>query len=176
MKKIIKIFVPVIFFCLLSYTVSAQNQDITGWQEARWGMSETEIIKIFGSSLTKLNKQEIYAGMHTDFVINNYVIENIKFRVSFRMSDATNKLVEVALAKSDIGTSQDNSLFNNLASLLIRKYGQSQRETNDNDKQTIEWTFPSTSIILSYSFNKTFKMDLLSIRYISNKGGDINKL
>jgi hypothetical protein len=149
-----KIFMMVIFFCLSICPVFAQNnsfnQDVNGWQNARWGMTEGELIRTFGSSLTKSPQREKQQGKYSDYAIKNYIIDDIKFIVSFFMSDLTNKLVEIRMTKQwNPNKPANNYEFNKLASLLMNKYGQSARETDDGYNKTIEWSFPSTSIKLS---------------------------
>lgn len=164
----------------LSSLILAQSQsipqDVTGWQGTRWGMTDTEIIKVFGSSVTRIEKRVTNQYGNVDLIIPAYFINNIKLRVSFRMDDA-GKLKEVVLGDSKLSTIRDDTPFNELADLLTRKYGQCGRETNEpNETRTMVWNFPSTTIILSYSYVRTFGASSLGIRYISAKGGNENKL
>jgi hypothetical protein len=173
----------IIFFSLLVCPVFAQNnsfnQDINGWQNARWGMTEEELTRTFGSSLTKSPQREKQQGKYSDYAVRNYVIGDINFIVSFFMSDLTNKLIEIRMTKQwNPNKPANENEFNNLASLLMNKYGQYSRETNDGHKKNIEWSFPSTSIKLSL-FNAGSmgeKFNLLSIWYVSTNSGESNKL
>src|SRR2546421_12952226 len=97
MKHIARIFSLFGLLLTLSVSFHAQQKDTLGWQDARWGMSETDIVRVFDSKLKKLPKREVFVGRHVDYVIPEFEIEDKKFTVFFQMDDDTNKLAQVLI-------------------------------------------------------------------------------
>ena len=155
-------------------------QDVLGWQETKWGMSEGEIFKAFRSSLKPLPKNKAPQGNFMEHCIPDYMIEGINFTVLFKMDDRTKGLNEVMISHAEMPSLPNNIGFDRIASLLARKYGQPSQEKNQKEggieKRSAEWIFPTTTITLSHSFFKVPQLMMLTIKYIPTKGGDVNKL
>lgn len=58
MKSIAVIITAVFATVMFGSTAFSQIDDVPGWQEARWGMSESELLEVFKGRITKLPKQE----------------------------------------------------------------------------------------------------------------------
>ena len=147
---------------LLPFQISAQPEDIKGWNKARWGMSEREIENAFKGKVEHLrepiiDKQE---GIYVKQEINDLTFANTKFTVSFVMDDKANELREVVLTPKG---SHFRVLFGILEKKLVTKYGPvTYRDKEDIDMQKLGkngygqdqisrvWKFPSTLITLEY--------------------------
>jgi hypothetical protein len=177
-KKIAICFFVLLLFVLPCYS---QKEDILGWQDARWGMTEKQLQETFKSELTKLPKREIFAQAYTDYAIPDYEIEGRKYTVYFQMDKETNKLSQVLVRYNEMKSrfSQD-IYFNGLESLLTRKYGTAGYKKDDKKSGHIslerQWVFPTTTIDLSYSWMDLIDFSLLTIRYFPTKSGDLKKV
>ena len=72
----------------LSTPCYSQQRDVSGWQGAKWGMSNEDIVRVFGARLKKLSKSEEFLGMHVDYVIPNFQLESEDFTVYFQISES----------------------------------------------------------------------------------------
>ena len=106
----------------LPLQISAQPEDVKGWNKARWGMTEREIEYAFKGKVERLrepivDKQE---GIYVTQEIRELSFANADFTVSFVMDDKTNQLREVVLTPE--GT-HFKALFEILENKLVTKYG-----------------------------------------------------
>jgi hypothetical protein len=58
MRNIFKVFLTVGLLFVCCSDCFPQRRDVPGWQDARWGMSEAELLGVFNSRLKKLPKRE----------------------------------------------------------------------------------------------------------------------
>ena len=146
----------------LPFQVSAQPEDVTGWDKAQWGMTEREIEYAFKGKVERLrepivDKQE---GIYVTQEIPDLSFANADFAVSFVMDDKTNQLREVVLTPAG---SHFKVLFEILENKLVTKYGPvTYKDKDDIDMQKLgkdgygqgqiirRWNFPSTLITLEY--------------------------
>lgn len=179
MKKI-AVFLSLVGLVLaLSVSCYSQAQDVLGWQDARWGMSEKDIIRVFGSRLQKLSKREVFLKFHVDYVIPQFEFDGGVYTVLFQMADETNRLEQVLirLYEKEARIPREQS-FNSLASSLAREFGE---PTNKNDQRyrfldrfsgvafDRTWKFPSTTVELSYDWDDQIYESMLTIRYFPTK-------
>jgi hypothetical protein len=159
----------------------AQPKDVLGWRNARWGMSEQDIVRAFSSKLKKLGKKDVFFGLHVDYVIPDFGLERELFTVFFQMDDATNKLSQVLIRlneqESKVAREQ---IFNRLESLLTSEYGH-PNYTKD-ERYSFEfkgidlsrkWKFPTTTIELGYGWDNQINANLLTISYFPTKSGSV---
>ena len=107
---------------LLPCQISAQPEDVRGWNRARWGMTEREIENTFKGKVKRrrepiIDKQE---GIYVNQEIHDLTFAHTKFTVSFVMDDKTNQLMEVVLTPKG---SHFRVLFGILENKLVTKYG-----------------------------------------------------
>src|SRR5437879_3506332 len=76
-------------------TCSAQQKDVLGWENARWGMSERDLVTAFDSKLTKLPNTQSFLDLHTDHVVRALEMHGQRFTVFFQMDNRTNRLSQV---------------------------------------------------------------------------------
>lgn len=168
------------FFLLLIFVIPcySQKDDVLGWQDAYWGMSEKDLQDTFKSRLKKLPKREIFVQAYVDYIIQDYEIEGRKYTVYFQMSNETNKLVQVLVRDNVIKSSfPQNIYFSELESLFIAKYGTADYKKNDRESYLISlqrrWEFPTSVIELDYTWIDTNDLNLLTIRYFPTKNDDL---
>ena len=147
---------------LLPCQISAQPEDVKGWNKARWGMTEREIENAFKGKVERrrepiIDKQE---GIYVNQEIHDLTFAHTKFTVSFVMDDKTNQLMEVVLTPKG---SHFRVLFGILENKLVTKYGPVTYKDKDDidmhklgkdgygqDQISRVWRFPSTIVTLEY--------------------------
>lgn len=157
-----QVILSVFAMTLFPFQISAQPEDVKGWNKARWGMTEREIENAFKGKVGQLrepiiDKQE---GIYVKQEINDLTFANTKFTVSFVMDDKANQLREVVLTPKG---SHFRVLFGILEKKLVTKYGPvTYRDKEDIDMQKLGkngygqdqisrvWRFPSTLVTLEY--------------------------
>ena len=94
------------------------ESDIPGWGKAKWGMSHSEVKKLYelnnweagDTAISKLKKKIKIMGH--DFAVAFYFDER----------SANGKLYKVALARFDT-TKRDSAWLNSIKNILVEKYG-----------------------------------------------------
>lgn len=166
---------------LLVVNLAAQSEDVPGWQDARWGMKETELVERFGAQLTKLAKPDQFKDAFVNYVITPYEIESGKYTVHFQMNKESLELDQILIRLNQMESAVPNDIyFNQLDSLLTRKYG-TPKWKNDNKAQSSynlsrQWVFPTTCINLEYSWSHLTNFNLLTLRYYPTKKSTLTKV
>ena len=164
---------------VLSPPCYSRQKDVFGWQSARWGMSNEDIVRVSGSRLKKLPKSEVFLGMHVDYVIPEFDLQGKKFTVYFQIDDATNKLSQILIRLNEQKSRVPRKeIFNSLESLLTREYGKPLDKRDDTRSSSIDfsfvdltrtWKFRTTTIELAYGWDNQIDASLLTIRYFPTK-------
>jgi hypothetical protein len=179
MKKTGRILILFWLWLALSAPCYSQPKDVLGWQDARWGMSEKDIVRVFGSKLRKLPKRKAFLKWHVDYVIPEFELENNIYTLFFQMDDDTNKLAQVLIRLNE----QESRIpreqtFNSLESLLAREYGAPSDKRDDRYSFLVKfhgidlnrtWKFPTTTVELGYGWDDQIYASLLTIRYFPTK-------
>jgi hypothetical protein len=143
-------------FCItilmIAVSVSAQKiTDVKGWNNALWGMTESDLKELFKENITDTRKKnESRDGKtYTNLEIRNIVVDGVKLRVSFNMGISDNKLKQVRLSRVAMTES-----FDILEKSLTNQYGQptsrDDSESSERIKRSVVWYFPSTKIELFF--------------------------
>ncbi|HEU0144469.1 MAG TPA: hypothetical protein VFQ47_06770, partial [Nitrososphaera sp.] len=159
---------------------TSKQNDVLGWQDARWGMTEADIVRTFGSSLKKLPKRDLYKNAYVDYVIPDLKLNRENFTVHLQMDAKTNRLVQILIRLDQMESdSPRNDAFLGLEELLSQKYGTPSYKKDEMEYlilRTRQWTFSTTIIELSYSYVKSISSSTLTIRYFPASASDANKL
>jgi len=163
MKRLAQI-VPLfgLFFALSSVCYS-QPKDVLGWQDARWGMSDSDIAATFGIKLQKQRETTLYGYNGTlSYILPGIKLNGQEFSAYFQMAAATDTLkgVYVVLDQRRSQVPRED-VFNALESSLTLKYGPPHRKKDERPTKTpIEfvslsrtWKFPTTTVGLSCQWN-----------------------
>jgi hypothetical protein len=163
-----------------AFSGDAVPQDVLGWQDTTWGMSSDQIVSLFGESLQKLDKRMDYEGAYVDYIIPKYELVDSTFTVRFQMAEAADSLQQIFIMLDDTKL-PENFLYDELESLLTRRYGQAPTYSDDSADGSIfsrnrEWVFPTTTIGLLYFYTRGVGSGALSIVYSQTAAGDVGKL
>ena len=179
MRNIIKVFLTVGLLFVFCSDCFPQRRDVPGWQDARWGMSEAELLRVFNSRLKKLPEREAFLAWYADYVIPEFKLEGESFAVYFQMDKRTGKLSQVLVRLNErVARTPREKLFNALASSFAREYGKpsEQKDERYSFKQKYKgvelgrtWKFPTTTVELSYGWDDQIYASLLTIRYFPTR-------
>lgn len=158
--------------------------DVPGWQEARWGMTEAELLDTFKSRISKLPEREALKDNkgYADYAIRDYEIESNKFTVFFDMDMETKKLMRVRVSLNDDKSmiSKETLYFSPYESLLTRKYGNASYKNDERKRGMVilkrNWAFKTTTVELSYLWSSMGNFNWLAIMYFPSKSGDVEKV
>ncbi len=175
MMKINRILSLLGLLFLLSAPGFTQPKDVLGWQDARWGMSEKDIISVFGLKAKKLPERQLFLGRYVDYAIPEFVIAGKMFTVFFQMDNDSNKLSQVLVRFNEMKsrTSRED-IFNRLVSSLAREYGAPSVKSDERQSFLVKfnrirlnrtWKFPTTTVELNYGWDSQIYASLLTIRY-----------
>jgi hypothetical protein len=137
--------VGVVFLVAIAFGQSVAPADVEGWSQAKWGMTENQIMDAF--------KSEVPTGDGLgNIIISDYEIANGRFKVSLSM-DGKTKLLNRVIIVPVTGVPAFNgpavnprTQFDDLKALLTKKYGQPTSSGGNNNAAT--WNFKSTTINL----------------------------
>jgi hypothetical protein len=187
MRTLSKFYVVATFIISLASACAVSAQfpaDVEGWQEARWGMTEAELVTAFKSKLVKRSEREMLVDNkgYADYIIPDYEIEGNKFTVFFDMDMQTKKLMRVRMSLTD-GKSilpNDSGYFSPYEALLARKFGRPTFQSDERKKAMVtlkrQWTYKTTTIELLYVWAYMGNINWSRIEYYPSKGGDVNKI
>ena len=169
---------------LFAVPSSAQQKDVLGWEDSRWGMSERNLITAFGSRLTKLSEPMSFLDLHADYIVAALEIQGQRFTVFFQMDNRTNRLSQVLVRLNEMEARLPREeLFSKLDSQLTQQYGPATSRSDERDfKSTIKsvclnrtWKFSTTTVELYYGWDSQINASLLTIRYFPTDVARINE-
>src|SRR5437879_721139 len=119
MKHFAKVVFLVALLIQLSAPCYSRPKDILGWQGARWGRLERDILRTYASRLTKLPKREDFAGLYVDYVIPDFTLDGNVYTIFFQMNKRTSKLDQILIRMNEMETRNPREeTFNHLGALL----------------------------------------------------------
>jgi hypothetical protein len=122
----------------LSSPVYAQGQDVLGWQNTRWGMTEEQAVAALGTQGLRVDPPLKYAGLYVP-LRSTIQISGYKMNALLQFSDETKTLRQVLLT----WRTDSIVLWEKLADLLTEKYGPPAEAG-----KLIEWRFKTTIVNL----------------------------
>jgi hypothetical protein len=157
-------------------TASLKKNDVLGWRGARWGMTEADIVKIFGPSLNQVPKREDFSNFYVKYVIRDLEIGEENYTVRFQMDYQNNRLMQILIRPdqiNEIGSSfQDrrkNSFFGLEKSIRQEIGPPTSKEDKEDEKGrfygTRKWVFPTSTIELRYTREFNFSSGFVALSY-----------
>lgn len=133
---------------------SAQTPaDIGGWREARWGMTDDQVLAAFPGEAMRMERPELLpSGSECRAWIPRYNVQTMEFEVLLCFGHAGLALVKLSTPTSpDVlrGIGINMAWFKTLEELLTVKYGQ---PTSITAPATVLWARPDTTIRLSHTY------------------------
>jgi hypothetical protein len=157
-------------------------RDPKGWRDARWGMTEEQILEAFRGQANRLAERMRTRGsaLHTSVGIEHLDVDGTDMLVRFYVDNVDNRLELVKMEPADRNFCEaaPATFFERMEPLLVRKYGQPATRANPKREPwrattgTAVWNFPSTILQLHYSdsdFLELKKQNSCEIRYEINR-------
>ena len=135
---------------MLVFALPAAGEDISGWQEAKWGMTPDQVQKVLRyptveADLAKLCSKECDEGAALE--LEDYEFNGLHFIVRFWFSKPDKRLQAVSLFAKQLNSS-DNHAFTEMKSYLETTYGSPNTFALQHGYFDIRWKLPSTMITL----------------------------
>lgn len=148
-------------FVMLALAPPATGEDISGWQEAKWGMTPEQVQKVlsyptFEADLAKLCSKECNEGAALE--MDDYELNSLHFTIRFWFSKPDKRLQAVSLFAKQLN-SNDNHAFTEMKHFLETAYGSPKSFALQHGYFDIRWELPSTMITLIS--NTTSEMTIL---------------
>ena len=160
---------------LISLICKAQEN---GWQDLNWGMSIEEIRErhpnVARNDDTNTYKQEGKTYL-AEWRIDSYELAGHQFYADLLMDDAY-KLAGVAVKSPDLSKDAGSTLFNNIESLLTRKYGQPEASDDLQTGKIQKWFLPEVTIKLTYYYIEILNESWVNVIYLQPLIEDLEKL
>jgi len=149
-------------FATLAFAPPAAAEDLSGWQDAKWGMTPDEVQKVlsFPTSVTDLAKVcgencEEGAALQLD----DYEVNGQHFLVRFWFTKPEIRLHTVSMYAKQLDKSDENAGFGKMKEYLGRLYGSPKSTKLKRGYFRVTWAVASTEITL-YS-DATTKMTVI---------------
>jgi hypothetical protein len=134
---------------LLTIAAEQPSASTPAWREAKWGMTEEEVLAAFPGEARRLPKPVVFSEQATATLeIPSVDVAGKPYNVTFQFSPATRKLVHIQL-KHESDTAPISVMFDELRTRLIEKYGQPADHSEGGDTRDITWFQNDTEIQLA---------------------------
>ncbi len=147
--------------------VSAQSaSDIRGWNKAEWGMTASDLQRVFKGTLSESEWCTARKGFYIEHKLSDFIIDGIPFDVYFEMGQDDHTLKGVRLRSNWVSLSS----FGQFELLLTLRYGSpllriAEKATQGEDDHNASWVLPSTQIELRYRDRILLGAGVLNIWY-----------
>jgi len=150
---------------------NSKREDPGGWNAAKWGMTEAELLKAFEgkaipSAETSVPTQRSIPG------IKSWSIGATDYEVLFLLNDEGKlRMVQISphAIKDSGGRPQSPPVFDVLNTMLVEKYGKADSETSGIEEQrqtrTRVWVLPTTVIELRSMTHLRFGFNSVTLTY-----------
>ena len=129
----------------------SKGDNIEGWNNLQWGMTEEAILKAFEGQAEQLLESLQFARSYANLRIRDMDIGGNQHEVLFQMDVETNRLGQILLRPKE---KPSQNTFKELEKTLIQIYGTPNHTVNEEEGayQHYErtWHFPTTTIVLNF--------------------------
>jgi hypothetical protein len=155
----------------LSSACFSRPKDVLGWELARWGMTDQDIVRVFGSKAKKQPDFEQYGSGLLGYIVTGINLRGHRYAAYFRMDEGKLGEVDVRFQQMQSRVPRED-LFNGLESLLTHRYGAPDGKTDERSSEkpikflslVRTWRFATTTVELSYGWNEPSSSNLM-VRY-----------
>jgi len=157
---------------VLACSLLAQSRpaDLLGWTKAKWGMTDSEILKVFQGQAVLLDapvQRRQYVDGRANVGIEKITIETVECSVQFVVNPQDGRLFRVMI--KPVQANPTAVYFQQLEKALVTRYGAPDYTSSKEPMTSSRWVFPTTVIELHYSNLAAIDMRLLSLTYEVNK-------
>jgi hypothetical protein len=139
----------------------AEQADLPGWQNTRWGMLADEVAMAAGAERVQRTVRQSFQRFYSDMKIPNVPIGQLAFDVIFQMDDQSHRLRQVLVLHQCDPSREPTEEASTTRAVLEERFGEPKKaETRD----TLLWVFPTTTIALD-SFCIAGSMSAVGVRF-----------
>jgi hypothetical protein len=159
------VIIVIVSIAIMAINGCSEKEDIVGWDNARWGMTLSELEKIYeleGWLKKPSNRRPLK---------KTYEIEGFNYRVNFDFDRRSPKgeLDSVYLVSSN-SNAKNKDIYDKVMSLYIRKYGKPDTDKEDDTKtkqhtRELIWNRPSGRVIYRYDYSNPHEIAISRITY-----------
>ena len=141
----------ILAFAIFALTLPAAGEDISGWHEAKWGMTPDEVQRVLSQStraadLAKVCHEPCNEGAALE--LDDFELNSQHFVVRFWFSKPDVRLQAVSMYAKQLDDSNGNEAFTKMKSFLEASYGKPASIAMKRGDFVISWTQPSTTITM----------------------------
>lgn len=132
----------------------AAPADVTGWNGARWGMTEAELDKVFGSALKPLPGRWIYGGAYATRAVFGVEVGGLTFTAYFQMNAESDRLQQVLLERR--ANQVTPAVYESVLASMKETYGPAEglclerHPDGPPRRESLRWRFPTTTVQLTW--------------------------
>ena len=135
----------------LALAAPAAGEDIGGWQEAKWGMTPSEVQKVLSyptsvADLARVCGEKCDEGAALE--LDDYQLDSQHFLVRFWFTKRDMHLRTVSMYAKQLDDTNSKETFTKIKSFLEASYGTPRSIALKNGDFVISWILPSTTITL----------------------------
>jgi hypothetical protein len=135
----------------LAFAPPATSENIGGWQEAKWGMTPSEVQKVlsyptFVANLAKVCGEKCDEGAALE--LDDYQLDSQHFVVRFWFTKGDMHLQAVSMYAKHLDNTNGSETFTKIKNFLENSYGAAGSISLKHGDFVISWTQPSTTITL----------------------------
>jgi hypothetical protein len=93
----IRLLAGAVTLALAALPAAARPADVAGWQAARWGMTDSDLVDAFGDVLAQLPTRRDYGGAYAARYLPDVALGSRRWRALFQMNAADGTLQQVLL-------------------------------------------------------------------------------
>ena len=162
----------ILAFATLAFVPPATGEDIGGWQEAKWGMTPSEVQKVLSyptsvADLAKVCAEKCDEGAALE--LDDYQLEDQHFLVRFWFTKRYMHLRTVSMYAKQLDNTNSKETFTKIKSFLEASYGTPRSTALKHGDFVISWNLPSTTITL-YSNATNFMTIVYEVRSDKKNG------
>ena len=141
----------ILFFGSLVIPALADNEDLVGWQDAKWGMTPEEVQERLKyptrrADLSKVCGEKCEEGAALE--LEDYVLDGQHFMVRFWFKQPNEHLHIVSMYEKAADHEIDSAAFGKLKQFYQDLYGSPRSVTLKGGHFIVSWTLPATMITL----------------------------
>lgn len=161
-----------LYIVMLAVLAASAADDPGGWTKAKWGMTEPQIADAFGKDAVRLDPPEKISDIQVHLAVP-VDLAGVQFR-ALMVPDAAGKLDSVLIDPVNQSDANDG-LYQSLQELLVQKYGQPWKASEELGISELQWTVGTTVITLTRGKLPLTDQRIVNIHY-RKKSSDLDKM
>jgi hypothetical protein len=145
-------FLGILVFATLTFAQPAGSEDVSGWQDAKWGMTPDQVQKVLNYP-TFIADLAVVCGEKCDegaaLQLDDYDLSGQHFMVRFWFTKPDMRLHTISMYAKPRSDSSDNGGFTEIKDYLQTVYGSPQSVGLDRGRFIVTWALPSTTVTLN---------------------------